>query len=34
MCCGYFESFDVGEIDADFEAKVKEAAKLITLLMG
>ena len=33
MCAGYFESFEVDEIDADFEAKVEEAAKLITLFI-
>ncbi|MDD3466608.1 MAG: hypothetical protein PHE67_05595 [Campylobacterales bacterium] len=33
MCVGYFESFEVGEIDVDFEAKVEEAVKLITLFI-
>jgi len=33
MCAGYFESFEVGERDEDFEAKVEEAVKLITLFI-
>jgi hydrogenase maturation protease len=33
MCVGYFESFEVDERDADFEAKVEEAVKLITLFI-
>jgi len=32
MCAGYFESFEVGEIDTDFEAKVKETLGLILRL--
>lgn len=29
MCAGYFESFEVGEIDVDFEGKVNLALKLL-----
>lgn len=32
MCAGYFESFEVGEIDVDFEAKVEEALSLVLSL--
>lgn len=30
MCVGYFESFEVNEMDGDFEDKVEEAVKLVT----
>lgn len=33
MCVGYFESFEVDEIDADFDSKASKAVKLITLLI-
>lgn len=32
MCVGYFESFEVGERDMDFEEKVEEALSLVLSL--